>query len=93
MFFLSKAPFSRFIVHDRSMLPNFSPGDHVLTFNWGLPKSGNVIVFEVKDAFYVKRVKKIKDNLIYVTGDNMKESSKIDPIDEGQITGKVIWKY
>jgi len=90
---LKLSPLSRFIVHDRSMLPNFSPGDHVLTFNWIRAKAGEVVVFKIRDAFYVKRVEKIKDNLIYVTGDNKQESSQLGPIDARQIIGKVIWKY
>ena len=88
-----KFPFSRFIVDDESMLPNFKPGDHVLTFNWGRAEIRDVLVFKSKDKFYIKRVDKVSGRVVYVSGDNKNESSKIGPIDEKQIIGKVIWKY
>lgn len=48
MFFRRKLfPFSRFIVHDYSMMPFYKSGDHVLTLNWGTVKKGDAIVFSV----------------------------------------------
>ena len=75
------------------MEPDYLPGDHVLTFNWILPKIYNVIVFEKDGTFYLKRIVKIKKDLIFVKGDNNKVSSKIGPIRSLQLIGKVILKY
>ena len=44
-------------------------------------------------SFFIKRINKIKDGLIYVSGDNKVSSSKIVPIKGFQIIGKVILKY
>lgn len=75
------------------MLPAFKPGDHVLTFNWSLPKIDNVVVFRVKNTLFIKRVKRVKDSLIYVSGDNKQESSQVGPVAANQAIGKVILKY
>lgn len=122
----SKLPFSRFVVYEESMVPAYKPGDHVLTFNWVLPKVGDVVVFRISsrhpgvttttrselvsrkfeigsimDSFallqndknYLKRIKKITKNEIFVEGDNSKVSSKMAPVKKYQVVGKVILKY
>lgn len=88
-----KFPFSRFIIHEESMIPAYKPGDRVLTFNWVSPKVGDVIVFESGGKKYLKRINKVVGDLIYVAGDNKRESLQIDPIKRSQIVGKVIRKY
>lgn len=143
-------PFSRFIVADHSMEPEYKPGDHVLTFNWGRLQSGDVVVFienrhpggnVVTDKqsllsgesrisgeilrslssdkrtadlrissldsiaslqndkagkrykYLIKRVDRLDENLVFVSGDNTERSSKIGPVRLNQIIGKVILKY
>lgn len=75
------------------MEPFLRHGDHVLTFNWGKPKVGNVIVFMVFGDFFIKRISKILNQEAFVEGDNKKLSSKLKPIKFREIVGKVILKY
>lgn len=94
MFFLSKFfPFSRFEIKDKSMEPNFYEGDYVLTFNWATPRVNDAIVFKKGQNFNFKRVTKIAGSLFYVSGDNVKMSSKFGPVKKSQIIGKVVLKY
>ena len=86
-------PFSRFVIQEESMLPAFSAGDHVLTFNCGRLKRGDVVVIRLKETFFVKRIDKFVDNYVYVSGDNILKSSKLKPLKREQIIGKVILKY
>lgn len=87
------SPISRFIVREESMLPSYKPGDHVLTFNWGKIAAGNVVVFRAPPRHFIKRVDKYVDNYVYVSGDNERQSTKVEPIKVAQIVGKVILKY
>ena len=75
------------------MMPAFRPGDHVLTFNWGRIDPGDVVVFNLEGKNLIKRVDKIVDNCLYISGDNKKQSSKMEPVKKDQIVGKVILKY
>lgn len=75
------------------MMPAFGPGDHVLTFNFIIPKIGDVIVFERDGKKYLKRIEKIKDDLIYVAGDNKEESVGATQIKKVAVIGKVVLKY
>lgn len=75
------------------MFPTFIDGDHVLTFNWSKILVGNAVVFKSDSKNYLKRIKKISEDLIYLEGDNKKQSSKFKPIKLKQIIGKVILKY
>lgn len=75
------------------MIPTFIPGDHVLTFNWIKPKLSDVIVFYKEKKYFIKRVKKIEADLIYIEGDNVKSSASLGPIAKKQIRGRVILKY
>lgn len=107
------------------MIPTYKPGDHVLTFNWGKIKKGDVVVFilpyrhpgvvmttrgsgdsidplgfqndkknkQNERLMYVKRVEEISNDLVYVVGDNRKESAKFGSIRTRQIIGKVVLKY
>ena len=86
-------PISRFVVREESMVPVFMPGDHVLTFNWARVSKGDVIVFKSDGKKYIKRITKIKSNLIAVSGDNNARSAKMGTIEKNQIVGKVIFKY
>lgn len=75
------------------MVPTFIPGDHVLTFNWGEFKVGDAIVFAQDSRNYIKRIRKVADNLYYVAGDNPVDSAEFDPVEKEKIFGKVIFKY
>ena len=86
-------PFSRFIVHDKSMEPSYNTGDHVMTFNWIVPRVGDVVVFQKQGTFFLKRVVENKSGSLFVSGDNRNISSKTGPIKSSQIVGKVILKY
>lgn len=75
------------------MMPAYKPGDHVLTFNWGMIKPSDVIVFVNDGRKYLKRVDRVEGDFIYVSGDNKAQSSKVGPVDKSQIIGKVILKH
>lgn len=88
-----KFPISRFVVQENSMLPEFRPGDHAVTFNWVRPKVGDVVVFRRGGQQYLKRVDKVVGKTLYVSGDNKRESVREQVIDGSQLLGKVILKY
>ena len=86
------------------MLPVFKPGDHVLTFNWGKIKVGDVVVFKMSKDYFIKRVVKIGKHgqgkvynklydYIYIRGDNKAKSAKMKPVLRTQIVGEVVFKY
>ena len=75
------------------MLPKYKPGDHVMTFNWGSIKEKDVVVFEQGNRYLIKRVYKLVDNYVYISGDNKAESSKLKPVKKEAVVGKVILKY
>ena len=86
-------PFSRFIVYEKSMEPNFRQGDHVLTFNWAKLKAGDVIVFKKHEKNYLKRINKLRGDKIIISGDNKNLSVKSISVRKEQITGRVLVKY
>lgn len=75
------------------MEPFLEEGLHVMTFNWGIPKSRDVIVFVYNDKFYIKRVDLVLGNKVVVSGDNKRVSSKFKPIDLNRVIGRVVLKY
>lgn len=75
------------------MEPQFSEGDHVLTFNWIEPKVRDVVVFKKGSLYLIKRIKKVLRHKIKVGGDNRASSTNLGPIAKYQIIGKVILKY
>ncbi|MBI3282807.1 S24/S26 family peptidase [Candidatus Curtissbacteria bacterium] len=77
------------------MTPAFVPGDHVLIFNWGEIKVGDVIVFKSRDKYryFIKRIDKFVDNYVYVSQDNEKSAEKVEPFDKERVVGKVVLKY
>lgn len=86
-------PISRFIVSDNSMIPLFYPGDHVLTFNWVVPKENDAIVFRMADKFFIKRVRRVKEKKFICSGDSKKYSKTNYTITLPDIVGKVLLKY
>jgi len=88
------------------MLPVYKPGDHVVTFNWKRIAVGDVVVFKTTrsrlalapvrkglERFYIKRVISTRNKMVYVAGDNWRESAKMPPISNLDLIGKVIGKY
>lgn len=75
------------------MVPVYKPGDHVLTFNWGRIKVGEVVTFVHKGKFMIKKVDKVLPLHIEVSGFNSQESANVGPIKISQVVGKVILKY
>lgn len=94
-----KLPISRFTINGNSMLPTLSPGQDVLSFNWAYlgrkPKIGDIVVIKKDGKEMVKRVQKVFDQEIFVSGDNMEESTDSRhfwPIKLDQIIGKVVYQ-
>lgn len=75
------------------MVPAFRPGEKVLSYNWGTIKKGSVVVFNKGTKVYIKRVDKIVDDKIHVSGDNKKLSSKVEPIGFDKLIGRIFIKY
>lgn len=79
------------------MLPTLKPGQDVLCFNWAYffsePKIGDIAVVRRSGQEIIKRIHKVNDRSIDVTGDNEKESTdsrNFGAIDKSEIVGKVI---
>jgi len=75
------------------MIPVFYPGDHVLTFNWVVPKENDVVVFGKETKLFIKRIKKISAIGFLCIGDNRKHSKTNYRVNLEEIVGKVIFKY
>ncbi len=68
-----------------------------MCFNWAYlfsePKIGEIVVIRHNGQEMIKRIHKVNDYSIYVTGDNEKESTdskNFGPIGRSEIVGKVI---
>lgn len=75
------------------MIPDYRPGDYVVTFNWTDVRAGDVVIFKVNGKNYIKRVRKNLKDLVEVVGDNEKESSKVGPVKRSDIIGRVVLLY
>lgn len=75
------------------MVPQFRPGNHVLTFNWVKLKVGNAVVFQANGRFFIKRLTKVSSNSFEAKGDNQKESLRIYRFESKNLVGRVILKY
>lgn len=75
------------------MIPVFYPGDRVLTFNWTVPKKGDVVVFKKVSTNFIKRLIRAKDNIFFLRGDNKHNSRIVYKTVLDHIIGKVILKY
>ena len=77
------------------MEPTLKPGQEILVsslpYLFQKPKTGDVVAFEDKDLFVVKRIKDIKDGKYLVKGDNQKDSREFGWIERKRILGKVIY--
>lgn len=90
---------SKFKISGHSMEPLLLHGDKILTTNlfylFKSPQINDIVVFRNDDRVFVKRIKKIKDDKYFVSGDNQNDS--LDSKDFGeifkiQILGKFIYK-
>ncbi len=84
------------------MNPTLKEGQEVITFNWGKPKVGDMVVIKKDGIEMVKRIQMSSDPLreasrgTFVQGDNKKESTDsrhFGPVDKSQIVGKVVKWY
>ena len=80
------------------MEPTLKEDQEVLVFNWAYifskPKIGDMVVVKVNGQEIVKRIQKIDGRLVFVTGDNTKDSfdsRKLGLINLENIVGKIIW--
>lgn len=90
---------SKFIVSGHSMIPTFYPGQTVLIssipYKISQPKKGDIIVFQKGKIAFIKRIKKITNHGLVVSGDNKQDSlksSEMGVISLKQVLGKVIIK-
>ncbi len=90
---------SRFKIVGHSMSPKFRENDNVLVsslpFLFSSPKKGDVVVFEKFNRLYIKRIKKLKEEMYFLVGDNKKDSQdsrRFGSVSRQQIRGKVIIK-
>lgn len=79
------------------MLPVLKPGNQVLTFNWfylfSSLKKNDIIIIYIDGREIIKRIQNIKNEQIFVVGDNQSlsiDSRSFGPIDKSDIIGKVI---
>lgn len=90
-------PLSRFVVFGSSMLPKLKPGDNIISFDWFLnPKVGDIVVALLDKRLIIKRVRFIRENKVFLVGDNEKESTdsrEIGWIDKKSLVGKVVLSF
>ncbi len=93
-----RAPISVFKIADRSMEPKLHEGDYVIVNKWhGEPRIGDIVVLfhPQKRIPIIKRIMRMEDGLIYVSGDNRtvsQDSRHFGPIGVGNIIGKMLFK-
>ena len=89
-------PFLKFRIEETSMSPYLKPGDIVIILKSKNIENNNVVVFDRSGDYFVKRVKKVKDNKVFLEGDNKKESidsRKFGWLDKKDIIGKIVYKF
>lgn len=92
-------PLARYKVYGDSMIPTLKEGHEVICYRWAyskekLPKVGDIVVAKIKDIEIVKRVQFVREDSVYLRGDNEKESTdsrNFGWINLRQIVGKAIW--
>lgn len=82
----------RFKISGHSMEPEFHEGCQVFTLGFLPIKTHDVVVFKHSSKCFIKRVDKVYNNSILVSGDNKSDSLKLPKIQKHDIMGKVIWK-
>lgn len=89
---------SKVKVVGHSMEPSIIDGQTVLVssfpYLFSKPKISDIVVLK-KEKYIIKRITKIRENKIFVVGDNKKDSTdsrKFGWVDKNKILGKVILK-
>ena len=85
-----------FRISGHSMMTYLALGDRVIVssipYYFSKPKVSDVVVFTKDGKMLIKRIVKVSDNVLEVRGDNKADSLKIEPIEQKDILGKVIFK-
>lgn len=96
--FFSISPFLVFTVTGKSMEPTISSGHRVLACRFGTFNTRDIVI--IKDPgngqYLLKRIKQKKDDLVFVEGDNKKESTdsrNFGWISKDSIIAKVWYPY
>lgn len=84
-----------FKISGHSMIPKLSPGDRVVVSNipylFIKPGKGEVVLFQYNGKMLVKRIVRIENKRYYLEGDNKPDNLKVEPIEQKNILGKVLW--
>lgn len=79
----------------RSMSPKLSPGQLLLaTPLFKRLRAGQVIIVEHEGKEKVKRIERIRDNQLFVIGDNLEastDSRHFGWVNRNQVVAKVVW--
>lgn len=76
------------------MTPSLRSGSLVLFTSLKNPREGDIVVAMLAGVEVVKRVASIKNDKLYLTGDNAQssvDSREYGPVNRGAISGVVIW--
>jgi nickel-type superoxide dismutase maturation protease len=91
--------FGLYKVTGDSMLPNYCPGDYVLTWRPARRslKSGDVVVVDhPRFGNIIKRIQQVLDPVTFtISGDNTTastDSTDLGPVSIEQVRGKVVWR-
>lgn len=77
-------------IKDDSMLPKLSSGQTVIVHQIRNFRVGQVVVAIVEQTEVVKRIKKIENGSVYLSGDN-ERGNLHGPITDDRIHGVVFW--
>lgn len=96
-----KFPLARYKVYGDSMVPTLKEGHEVICYKWAfskdkMPKVGDIVVAKIKDLEIVKRVIFVREDTVYLRGDNETDSTdsrNFGWISLRQIVGKAIWMF
>lgn len=93
-------PFARYKIYGDSMIPTLKEGHEILCYKWAYaknpPKVGDIVVARIKDLEIIKRVMFVRDDEVYLRGDNEQQSTdsrNFGWINNRQIVGKSVWTF
>ncbi len=90
-----KLPLGLRRVEGESMMPRLLPGNVIIMTRWYLPpKEGDIVVIRHNGLEKVKRVTKVSEKRIFVSGDNRLKSTDSDEFGWLELTavvGKLLW--
>jgi SOS-response transcriptional repressor LexA len=82
------------------MLPTLKEGQEVVCYRWAYtknpPKVDDIVVAKIKDLEIIKRVIFVRDDEVYLQGDNEHQSTdsrNFGWINNRQIVGKAVWMF